>query len=75
MAVPIKGRADVDVWWSLARNFFCNLTWGSAIVTRPRSPTTTCGEGWREEEEDEEEEDEEEEEEEVEEEEEEDEAG
>ena len=42
--------------WSLARNFFCNLTWGSAIATKPRSPTTTCGEGWTEEEEAEEEE-------------------
>ena len=44
--------------WSLPRNFFCNLKWGSAIDTRPRSPTTTCGEGWTEEEEAEEEEEE-----------------
>ena len=39
---------------SLARSFFCNLTWASAISTMPRSPTTTCGEGWTEEEEEEE---------------------
>ena len=36
--------------WSLARSFFCNLTWASAISTTPRSPTATCGEGWAEEE-------------------------
>ena len=43
----------VHTWmsWSLARSFFCNLTWASAISTMPRSPTTTCGEGWTEEEE------------------------
>ena len=47
-------------WSPLPRNFFCNLTWGSAIATKPRSPTTTCGERWTEEEEAEEEEEEEE---------------
>ena len=36
---------------SLARNFFCNLAWGSAISSKPRSPTTTRGEGWAEEDE------------------------
>ena len=30
--------------WSLARSFFCNLKWGSAISTKPISPITTCGE-------------------------------
>ena len=44
-----------SMWWSLARSFFCNLTLGSAIATKPRSPTTTCGEGWTEEEAEEEE--------------------
>ena len=29
---------------SLARSFFCNLRWGSAISTKPISPITTCGE-------------------------------
>ena len=50
----------VHTWmsWSLARSFFCNLTWASAISTTPRSPTTTCGEGWTEEEEAEEHEEE-----------------
>ena len=57
----------VHTWmsWSLARSFFRNLTWGSAISTKPRSPTTTCGEGLTEEEEAEEEEEDEEEEEET----------
>ena len=40
---------------SLGRIFFCNLKWASAITTTPRSPTTTCGEGWTEEEEEDEE--------------------
>ena len=43
---------------SLVRSFFLNLKWGSATSTTPRSPTTTCGEGWTEEEEKEREEEE-----------------